>query len=960
MRHVGGAGVGGTGEPAVEAGQERDGELTALHDAVRAAAGGTGAVVVVQGSPGVGKTTLLEYACAHARSAGLRVLAGRGRELERTIGLGVAVDLLAPAVLAAAPSERDRLLGGRAAAAAPLLLDPSGEPATPADTALRGLCWVAANLAGWDERPPRSAPVLIAIDDVQWVDAPSLRFLAMLADRADRMPLSLLLTVRDGVDAEMLTDTAALRLLITHPRARLLSPAPLTPAAVAKLTAAAFPASGPDLAAAVAHAGGGNPFLTIQLLRALDERDASDPAAVADLVPAGVLRSIVARLGQLPEPATRLASSLAVLGDGTPLRQAAAHAALAVVAAERSADQLARAHLVRPGNPIAFSHPLIRVAIYTDLPGFARARAHRRAADLIAADGGSLDKVAGHLLAAEPEGDAGSVEVLATAARRTLRRGDPAAATRLLRRALAEPPPPADRARLLTELARAHLTGGDPAAREALAEALGLLGRDEVHARAEVLAAQSRMYHARGELDRAAAAGGQALDLLDPRDPAWQDTLAGYLAVATFHAPLRPDADRRLAPMLDQTRRGRPPQRSALLAYVTLHLALDGDPPAAVCVLAARALAADPLVDPTDHGTLFALVAHALVIAGDWRAAESACVAALDVARRRSDYLALSSGAYHRALARHRRGALTMALADLEASRVDPEAGWRGGTAWTNALAVQIHLDLGNGAAARDALRQADPPPPGAMDGALLGLARARLALADHDPGTALAEAHAAGAYLSDAFGIDHPGLLPWRIPAALAAHHLGDHEQAGRLAAAALDRARQIQQPAAIGTALRITGLVARPGPDTAVLAEAVQTLQPTGAALDHARALTELGAALRRSGRPAAARHPLREGLAVADQLRAAPLAARARAELSATGARPRRTAVTGINALTPAEQRVALLALHGDDNATIAQTIFITTKTVETHLSRTYRKLGITGRRQLHDVFDDDYPQ
>lgn len=99
---------------------------------------------------------------------------------------------------------------------------------------------------------------------------------------------------------------------------------------------------------------------------------------------------------------------------------------------------------------------------------------------------------------------------------------------------------------------------------------------------------------------------------------------------------------------------------------------------------------------------------------------------------------------------------------------------------------------------------------------------------------------------------------------------------------------------------------------------------------------------------------RRPLREGLALADQLHARQLAERARAELLAAGARSRRAAVTGINALTPAEQRVALLALHGDGNAMIAQTLFVTTKTIETHLNRAHRKLGITSRRQLRDVF------
>src|SRR6185437_5641755 len=126
-----------------------------------------------------------------------------------------------------------------------------------------------------------------------------------------------------------------------------------------------------------------------------------------------------------------------------------------------------------------------------------------------------------------------------------------------------------------------------------------------------------------------------------------------------------------------------------------------GDPPEIVGQLAARALASSPLVDPDDHGTLFGLVAHGLVIAGEWRPAEAAADAALAAAGIRGDFLACSSAAFHRALSRFRRGALTAALADLEASRIDPGTGWQGAAGWAAALAAEIHLDRGDQAAAR-------------------------------------------------------------------------------------------------------------------------------------------------------------------------------------------------------------------------------------------------------------------
>ena len=204
--------------------------------------------------------------------------------------------------------------------------------------------------------------------------------------------------------------------------------------------------------------------------------------------------------------------------------------------------------------------------------------------------------------------------------------------------------------------------------------------------------------------------------------------------------------------------------------------------------------------------------------------------------------------------------------------------------------------------------------------------------------------------------GLRHrpPGPAAWRGTAALAAHNLGDHRQASQFAAAALDRARETGLTAAIGTALRLTGLVARPGPDPDVLAEAVAVLAGTGAALEHARALVDLGSALRHGGRREASRRPLRDGLDLADRLHVRPLVERARAELRPRASGPAGRPPPVSMPLPRPSRRVALLALHGDGNGTIAQTLFITSKTVEAHLNRAYRKLGITSRRQLQEVF------
>ena len=125
---------------------------------------------------------------------------------------------------------------------------------------------------------------------------------------------------------------------------------------------------------------------------------------------------------------------------------------------------------------------------------------------------------------------------------------------------------------------------------------------------------------------------------------------------------------------------------------------------------------------------------------------------------------------------------------------------------------------------------------------------------------------------------------------------------------------------------------------------------LEPSQARLEHARALVELGAALRRGNRRSESREPLRRGLELATDCGAAPLAERAETELLATGARPRRVALSGVDSLTPSERRVAEMAAEGGTNREIAQALFVTPKTVEVHLSSAYRKLGISSRRQL----------
>jgi DNA-binding CsgD family transcriptional regulator len=203
------------------------------------------------------------------------------------------------------------------------------------------------------------------------------------------------------------------------------------------------------------------------------------------------------------------------------------------------------------------------------------------------------------------------------------------------------------------------------------------------------------------------------------------------------------------------------------------------------------------------------------------------------------------------------------------------------------------------------------------------------------------------------AHGGQNPAIVAWRSGAALALFSLDRSEEAQSLAAEELMLARRWGAPRALGRALRVAGLVQGGEKGLALLHEAVDVLASSPARLEHAKALVELGAALRRSGQRIQSRQHLRHGSELAQICGAIPLAKRGWAELRATGARPRPITLSGPDALTPSERRVAELAAAGRSNRDIAQALFITTNTVEVHLTRTYRKLGVNGRADLKGI-------
>jgi DNA-binding CsgD family transcriptional regulator len=190
----------------------------------------------------------------------------------------------------------------------------------------------------------------------------------------------------------------------------------------------------------------------------------------------------------------------------------------------------------------------------------------------------------------------------------------------------------------------------------------------------------------------------------------------------------------------------------------------------------------------------------------------------------------------------------------------------------------------------------------------------------------------------------------PWRSDAALAHLALGAQNEAKALASEEVAVATGFGAPRMLGTALRAAGLAEGGTRGIELLRQAVDVLEDSPARLDRARAMTDLGAALRRAGQRIQAREALRPALELAHRCGALALTDRTRTELIAAGGRPRRLVLTGLDSLTPSERRVAQLAATGLPNHEIAQHLFVTARTVEGHLTHTYHKLDITSREQL----------
>jgi DNA-binding CsgD family transcriptional regulator len=231
---------------------------------------------------------------------------------------------------------------------------------------------------------------------------------------------------------------------------------------------------------------------------------------------------------------------------------------------------------------------------------------------------------------------------------------------------------------------------------------------------------------------------------------------------------------------------------------------------------------------------------------------------------------------------------------------------------------------------------------------------RGRLELSSGDAAAALKHFQRCGR-IADAAGAVNPAVVEWRAYAGRAMVATGDPIEGVRLIEKELAQAKAFGAPGQIGRAMRALASVSDPAAALETLEAAVQVLQSSQWALERAAAMVDFGAALRRSGKRRDAVPWLREGLDLAKRCGADALVSRAKSEAAAAGARPRRTALRGREALTPRERQVASLAADGHSNREIAEKLVVTVKTVEWHLRHGYAKLGVKSRQELAGKLD-----
>ncbi|MFD8495621.1 BREX system ATP-binding domain-containing protein [Amycolatopsis sp. NPDC059657] len=892
----------------------RDDEFKALATMYDGVARGRATSAVLVGEFGMGKTTLLGALSEYASRTAFAVVVAKGSGLETHLSGGVTRQL------------SDGLT--RALGRAPLKSPLEERPRTEHDqtAALEGFLQLVREVAG-------RGPLLLAVDDIHLADAWSMRCLAYIRYRVAEYPVLIVLT---SILGQTLTGEVSL-----------LELAGCSPAII-KLTGLGVEETGRLIAAKsmiftgtaadCREATGGNPFLLNNLLTRL--APGADVHTVGSPSVGEVLR---ARLRVYPA-AAQLVRAVAILGEDATFDRIATLAGVDERVALEGVDTLVRLRLLTNTGLPAFTYSFVRHSVLQDIPLATRAVSHAKAAELLAEADVPHKRVAAHLLEAHTVSTPWAIDILRNTAWAAVFEGEEDLAAQCLKRALAERMSPGKRVATTLQLAHAEYRINPDTAMARVREAVGHIDTHRVATHTAMMMILCLCSGADNQLAVSAASLIAARVSSGSPEATWPLHCMIYLAEtgnSLNPAPLfsedwtpGPDADPELRRThaallaLDVLRRG----KSADEAVRHLSDALSGDngqlfEQPYFFTLVTATLADEPAL--TDR---LCRVLDSTDDPFDYHLRKGSMAALARGIALQSEGKLLRASVYYESLLRlfdERRATSACPIAVLAVAHL-----------------AEVYTDLGRPDEAEALLAGID------FDGTkrlfqhnYLLYARGKLRVACGDTQAGLEDLLDCGRRL-ERHGLAFPAFAAWRPLAVRAALILDRTELAAALADADTVAADRWDTPRTRGSAMAALALTREDEEAERLLHKATELLEASPARLQLATTLAELGAARARRGHTEQAVADLQRAVELSTQCGSLPLTRRANEELHAIQMTTKDTA----HGLTRQEGRIAMMAARGLTNREIAETLHLTRRTVELHLSGAYRKLGITGRAEL----------